>query len=606
VTTDLRRESDLEWVLSYIAPYRRRLTVLASLSTAEIALRVVSPWPLKAIVDSVFGSTPLPDWILAMGAWAPGFEPARRGHVLALIVSLGLLLQVAHQVVLLLHGRIQVTTAQRMVRHLRAKLFTHLQGLAIAHHARTPTGDAVHRLEADARAVELIVFRGLFPSVFSLLTLLTMFVVLARIHLPLALLSVSIVPPLFLWLRFYTRRMAPLADRARELDSRLAERLYESFATIRLIKSHAQEEFESQRFAGVARDTMLAWIGVGRRATIFSIVVALLTIIGSSLVLLVGGLSVLRGSLTAGTLLLVLAYLGFVYGPLSAIANTTNEMQQALASARRVRAAFSLVPERADAPGAKRALGLKGEVRFERVGFEYEPGRPVLQEVTFSVSPGEMVALVGPSGGGKSTLVSLIPRFYDCTSGRILVDGLDVREYQLRSLRQSVALVLQEALLMSGTVMDNIRYGRLTAPDKAVEEAARAANAHEFIMRMPHGFHSSLGEAGQGLSGGQKQRLSIARAFLKDAPILILDEPTAALDTLSEALVIDAVKRLRAGRTTFVIAHRLSTVREADRILVLDQGRIVAAGTHDRLVEQNPLYREMARQLALPASYNHQ
>jgi ABC-type multidrug transport system fused ATPase/permease subunit len=589
------------WAFSYIRAYTRRIAALAVLSTAEIALRVLSPWPIKAIIDSVFASTPLPGWVLGLGIVIPSFDQTSRGHLLGLIVLIGFAVQVAHQVVLMVHGRVQVTTAQRMVRHLRAKLFTHLQGLALSHHSRTPTGDAVHRLEADARCLDQIVFRGIFPSVFSAATLLVMFVVLIRINLPLALLSISIVPPLYVWLRYYSRRMAPLADRARELDSRLAERLYESFSTIRLVKSHAREDFESERFAGVARENMQAWISVGRRSTVFSIVVSLLTIIGSSLVLLFGGLAVLQGRITPGTLLLVLAYLGFVYGPLSAIANTTNEMQQAFASARRVRAAFALAPEGDDAPNARRARGLRGEIVFDQVCFEYEPGRPVLQDVSFSARPGEMIALVGPSGGGKSTLVSLIPRFYERTAGRILIDGIDVREYQLRSLRQSVALVLQEAVVMAGTVTDNIRYGRLTATDAEVERAAGAANAHEFIMRMPFGYESNLGEAGQGLSGGQKQRLSIARAFLKDAPVVILDEPTAALDTLSERLVIDAVKRLRAGRTTFVIAHRLSTVREADRIMLLDQGRMVAGGTHEELLDASPLYREMSRQLASPA-----
>jgi ATP-binding cassette subfamily B protein/subfamily B ATP-binding cassette protein MsbA len=593
-----RTDSELRWALSYLTEYRARLAVLALLSTAEIALRVLSPWPLKAIVDSVFGAMPMVPWLAGVAAALPGSAPGDRAHLLFFIVTIGLLIQFAHQLVLMLHGRLQVSTSQRLVRHVRAKLFTHLQALALAHHVNTPTGDAVHRLEADARALDQIVFRGVFPFVFSFATLVVMFGVLIRINVPLALLSISVVPPLYVWLRYYTRRMRPAADRARELDSRLAERLYESFSTIRLIKTHAREDFESERFAGIARENMEAWISVGRRSTRFAIVVAMLTIVGSSLVLLFGGLAVLQGRVTLGTLLLVLAYLGFVYGPLSAIANTTNEMQQAFASARRVRSAFALAPEASDAPNAVRAINLRGDVQFEHVGFAYEPGRPVVEDVTMSAKSGQMIALVGPSGSGKSTLVSLLPRIYEPAAGRVMVDGRDVREYQLRSLRQSVALVLQEAVMMSGTAQDNIRYGRLTASDAEVEAAARAANAHDFIMALPRGYFADLGEAGGKLSGGQKQRLSIARAFLKDAPILILDEPTAALDALSEELVMEALDRLRAGRTTFVIAHRLTTVQQADCIYVLDRGRIVAHGSHEELLRTCQLYRDLCRRLA--------
>jgi ABC-type multidrug transport system fused ATPase/permease subunit len=296
----------------------------------------------------------------------------------------------------------------------------------------------------------------------------------------------------------------------------------------------------------------------------------------------------------------VLTYLGFVYAPLQAIAQTTNAMQLALAGARRVRHVLAIAPEIVDPSGLLDADQLRGEVELDDVSFAYGEGAPALDHVTLAARPGEMIALVGPSGAGKSTLASLLVRFYDPTGGQIRLDGVPVQHYCLRSLRQRVAIVLQESALMSGTVRDNLCYGRLAATDDEVIRAARAANAHDFITALPLGYHTLLGEGGITLSGGERQRLSIARAFLKDAPILILDEPTAALDTISEQQVVEAVRRLWAGRTTFVVAHRLSTVRAATRIVVMARGRIVGEGTHAELCATNPLYRQLATQLADP------
>jgi ABC-type multidrug transport system fused ATPase/permease subunit len=306
--------------------------------------------------------------------------------------------------------------------------------------------------------------------------------------------------------------------------------------------------------------------------------------------------------MTVGELTVVIAYLGAVYGPLSAIAHTTGQLNGALAGARRVRRMFAMLPETVDVPGAHDATGVTGHIAFEHVDFDYPNGTKVLSDISFEANPGEMVAVVGLTGAGKTTLVSLIPRFYDASSGRVLIDGEEVHRYRIRSLRERIGIVLQDPVLFGGTVADNIRYGRLDATDAEIEQAARAAHAHDFVSRLPQGYETHLAEAGGGLSGGERQRLNIARAVLKNAPILILDEPTSSLDAISEEIVFTAIKSLRAGRTTIVIAHRLSTVRDADRILVLDGGRIAAQGRHEELLATSDLYQRMCARLSVGKS----
>ena len=587
------------WTLSFLRPYRGRVALLVLLSVLEIGLGALQPWPLAILLDHVLLRHPFRP---AIQAWIDGAIGGDLTVLLIVVVAAGVVLQIANQFASMFHTQVQVDTGQRMVYDLRFTLFEHLQALGLHHHITTSTGDAVYRLETDAYSIENLVMSGMFPLASSFLTLAVMFMILARLDVTVAFLSLAVVPFLYVCLRYYTTTLLTRTERVKELESRLVERLYEVFAAMRLVKSFAREPYEAQRFAKTGDEVMQARISITWQESLFAVVVSTVTILGTALVLIVGGRHVLAGTMTIGQLTIVLAYLGAVYGPLSAIAHTTGQLQGALAGARRVRAIFSMLPETADVPDAIDATAVSGEIHFENVGFTYPDGAEVLRDITFSAGPGQMIALVGLTGAGKTTLVSLIPRFYDATAGRVLVDGVDVRQYRVRSLREKIAIVLQDPVLFQGTIRDNLRYGRLDAAPQEIEAAARAAHAHEFISHLPRGYDTETAEAGGGLSGGERQRLSVARAIIKNAPILILDEPTSSLDAISEEIVFAALRRLRAGRTTIVIAHRLSTVRDADRILVLDGGRIAAQGRHEELLKTSQLYRRMCARLSVGKS----
>jgi ATP-binding cassette, subfamily B, bacterial len=590
----------IRWIVPYMRPYRWRLALLAVVSLAEVGLGALTPWTLKLVVDNVLSAQPLPHWISAVTTPLGGSHAAA---LLALILAAGLLLQIVSEFVSMIHTQIQVDTGQRMVYDLRAQLFAHLQALDMRHHTAVSAGDAVYRIDADAYCIDNLVMTGLFPLGSAALTLVVMLTILIKLDETLALLALCVVPFLYWILRVYTRPLGDRAERVKELESTLAERLYEKFAAILVVKSFAREGHERDRFRGRATEAMRERVRLTWQESLFSVAITSVTILGTTLVLWVGGEHVLRGQLTVGALLVVIAYLGSVYGPLSAIAHTAGSLQEAFASTRRVRKALAITPE--DLESTSRGFNpprIRGHVVFDHVSFGYDDHASVLQNVTFEARPGEMVALVGLTGAGKTTAVSMIPRFYDPSGGRVLIDGRDVRDYDLPALRRRIALVLQDPVLFRGTIAENIRYGRLDATDEEIREAAIAAHADEFVSRLEQGYESEVGESGTGLSGGERQRLSIARAVLKDAPILILDEPTSSLDAISEEIVFNALKKLRAGRTTIVIAHRLSTIRDADRILVLDRGKVQASGRHEDILKTSDLYRRMWQRLVVGKS----
>jgi ATP-binding cassette subfamily B protein/subfamily B ATP-binding cassette protein MsbA len=574
------------------------MAALTTLLLIEIGLGALQPWPLAIVIDYVLGSKPFP---AALAPYLAAIAPHRLA-LLIVVVFGGVVLQVVNQFVSAYGTQVQVDTGQRMVYDLRRRLFEHLSGLGLHHHLTTSTADAVYRVDVDAYSIENLVMSGIFPLITSVTALTVMFVILVRLNTTIALLSLTVVPFLYMCLRYYTSTLVNREERVKELESKLLSRLYETFGAIRLVKSFSRETHELERYVAAGETTMKARIAITWQSSLFSVVVSTITILGTALIVIVGGSYVLNGRLTIGELYVVINYLGAVYGPLSAIAHTTGQLQGALAGTKRVRAMFALMPETVDQPDAIDASGIRGDIRVENVGFTYPNGTEVLRSISFTAKPGEMIALVGLTGAGKTTLVSLIPRFYDASVGRVTIDGTDVRKYKVRSLRERISIVLQDPMLFQGTIADNIRYGRLDATREQIEQAARDAHAHDFIARLPRGYDTEVAEAGGGLSGGERQRLSIARAILKDAPILILDEPTSSLDAISEEIVFTAIRGLRAGRTTIVIAHRLSTVRDADRILELDGGQIAAQGRHEELLEKSDLYRRMCARLSVGKS----
>ncbi|HEX7794932.1 MAG TPA: ABC transporter ATP-binding protein [Vicinamibacterales bacterium] len=575
------------------------MALILFLLLTQIGLGALQPWPLKIVIDYVLNGNPLPE---PLRHWTAALVGTRAITLLVLFVGAGALLEILNQFVTACATQVQVATGQQMVYDLRYRLFSHLESLGLHHHITTNTGDAVYRVDVDSWAIDNLAIGGVLPLLTSTLSLVVMFVVLLRLDLAVALLSLTIIPFLFLSLRYYATTLSSREESVKELESNLIQRLYETFSSIRIVKGFAREPYETARYASAGDETMRARVSLTWQQSLFGAIVGTITIAGTGLVLVVGGMHVLSGKMMVGSMFVVINYLGAVYGPLSAIAHTTGQLQGAVAGARRVRAMLALTPETVDADGATQATAIRGEVRFENVGFAYPDGTDVLHDINFTAQPGQMIAVVGLTGAGKTTLVSLIPRFYDATAGRVLVDGVDVRQYEIRSLRERIAIVPQDPVLFSGTIAENLRYGRLDATTEEIEDAARAAHAHEFVSHLPKKYETRIAEAGAGLSGGERQRLSVARAILKNAPILILDEPTSSLDAISEEIVFEALRKLRAGRTTIVIAHRLSTVRDADSILVLDGGRISAQGRHEELLKRSALYRRMCARLSVGKS----
>jgi ATP-binding cassette subfamily B protein len=534
---------------------------------------LLSPVPLAIAVDNVIGSNRLPGFLDTI---LPGFITSSDLGILAFAAFLQVFVVLLTQLQESGWYVLNTVTGERLTLGFRARLFDHVQRLSLRFHDRRDTYDSIYRIQYDAEALQHVT-EAAFPFVSSTLTLAAALYITLTIDWVLALVAFGVIPVLFLLIRLYEKRVRPGYSELKELESRALGVVQEVLTTVRVVKAFGREDREQDRFLRQSRDSMRARIRLAFAEGAFGLFVNLTTGIGTAAVLYIGVRHVQSGSLTVGELIIVMNYLLQLYGPLETISEKVADLQSGLTSAERAFALFDESPEVEDLARGRRLERCRGSVEYRDVSFAYDDSRPVLHDVSFAIEPGTRLGIAGPTGAGKTTLVSLVARFYDPVGGQVLLDGVDLREYRLADLRRQFAIVLQEPVLFSTTIGENIAYSDPDAEPSAIVAAARAANAHDFISALPEGYETQVGEQGVLLSGGERQRIALARAFLKDAPLLILDEPTSSVDMATEAVIMEAMERLMDGRTTFMIAHRLSTLDICDARLELEDGRVASA-----------------------------
>ncbi|MGC2422105.1 MAG: ABC transporter ATP-binding protein [Candidatus Acidiferrales bacterium] len=551
---------------------------------------VLQPWPIKIIVDNILQAKRLPKWL---NGTVVGLFGHHKLAVLYFAVAAVAVIAVFNALSSYLDQYMTMSVSQWVAHDLRRTLYNHIQRLSLAEHDEARTGDLISRVTDDIDAVQRFINSSLLGILVDVLTIAGMIGVMLYVNWRFTLIALSVVPVLFGVVYYMTRRIKQASRAVRKKESELTSIVEESLTSVRVVKAFAREDYEVQRFETESLENVETALRARSLKAKLSPLVQIIVAIGTCLVLWYGARLALSGQISAGVLIVFLLYLGNMYKPIRDISKETDTVSNAIVGYERIQEVLDIESRVRDLPRARRAPRFQGRIEFEHIHFSYDGGSQVLNDVSFNIEPGQVAALVGPSGMGKTTIISLIPRFYDPLSGIVKIDGQDIRNFKLQSLREQMSFVLQETLLFRATVWDNIAYGKSDASPKEILRAARLANADEFIERMPRGYSTMIGERGVSLSGGQRQRIAIARAIIRDTPILILDEPTSGLDSVAEQTVIKALNRLMDDRTVVVVAHHLSTVSRADRIFVIQDADIIEQGSHGDLLAANGFYAEL-------------
>jgi subfamily B ATP-binding cassette protein MsbA len=579
-------------IRTLLRPHLGALLLGLAAVIGESAADLLEPLPLKIVLDNVLRGKQVSGWFYGLVHSLVGDEKlAILKFACLAVIAIAVLDAVASYT----EKYITTSVGQWITYDLRRSLYSHIQRLSLAYHDQKRTGDLISTVTSDIDSIQSFTTSGLLSTLINLITLVGMIGVMFYMNWRFTLIALVVTPVLFTIVYSYTRRIKRASRAVRKKEGEIVSVIEEVLSSIRVVKAFAREDYELHRLERESLEGMEIALRARSLKAKLAPLVQIIVAIGTCLVLWFGARMVLRGELYAGTLVVFIMYLGKMYKPMQELSKMTDTYSKAVVGYERIQAVLETDKEVKDLPRAIKAPRFKGRIEFEHVSFCYSPESPILDDVSFKIEPGQVAAFVGPTGAGKSTIISLIPRFYDPVSGVVKIDGVDVRSFQQRSLRQQISFVLQETVLFRGPIWQNIAYGKPEASRGEILRAAELANATEFIERMPDAFDTMVGERGVTLSGGQRQRIAIARAIIRQTPILILDEPTSGLDSAAERLVIEALDRLMQGKTVITIAHRLSTIRKADVIFVIDNGQIVDRGTHDELLRHGGLYATLDR-----------
>ena len=577
-------------VVRLIRPYWKQLALAFVAVLGETFSDVLEPWPIKIVIDNILQSKKLPGWLAGFVSGAFGQNKlAVLNFAVATVAGIAVVGAISSYV-----EKYLTTSVSQWVTHdLRRTLYNHIQRLSLAEYDKTQTGDLISRVTSDINAVQDFINSALLGIVVNILTLVGMAGVMFYINWRFTLIALSIAPALFAVVYYLTRRIKKASREVRKKESELVSVVQEVLTSVRVVKAFAREDFEVTRFESQSLENVETALEARSIKAKLSPIVDVMVAAGTCLVLAYGARLALSGQISAGVLVVFLLYLGKMYKPMRDLSKSTDTVSKAVVGYERIEEVLDIEARVRDLPGARKAPRFKGKIEFDHVNFAYDDKIPVLKDLSFETEAGQVAAIVGPSGVGKSTIISLIPRLYDPQSGTIRIDGVDIRRYKLKSLREQISFVLQETLLFHTSVWENIAYGKPDASPDQIIRAAKQANAHEFIVQLSEGYGTMVGERGVTLSGGQRQRIAIARAIVRNTPILVLDEPTTGLDSSSEQAVIEALERLMKGKTCIVVAHHLSTIRHADVIFVVKESELVEKGTHDQLLAAGGLYAEL-------------